>query len=278
MTLRRDSSANTPLGLFFGPVCGTSSVNLTATAAATIYTTSINSIRNTSTLQLGMLPITYDVNAWNNFMATGQNPDGGTSTDSSGNPDISVYPSVKDTGNFGLLGLDDSHAGASTVSGWITDGMTQADLTTLLSNQAGDETPLIPLSQHNASILPSASTDGMGSWNWVGDTGLKTSVLHTLESYVGTTFLLPLFQPLDSASGSSYAAGNGNGSHYYYNIVQFVSVQIVYVDNKSVIVQPAAQVVNTNMLTITGTTPASASSGSGSSTLMTTFTTPKLTQ
>ncbi len=57
--------------------------------------------------------------------------------DALGNPDIQVYPSLKDTGNFGLLGLDDSHAGASTVSSWITSGLTQADLQNLLSNSAG---------------------------------------------------------------------------------------------------------------------------------------------
>ena len=45
--------------------------------------------------------MTYDVNAWNNFLATGQNPDGNTTLDANGNPEITVFPSVKDTGNFG---------------------------------------------------------------------------------------------------------------------------------------------------------------------------------
>ena len=238
VTVRRDATANTPLGLFFGPVLGISTVNMQATAAATIYQANINGFQNTSSFSLAMLPITYDVNSWNNFIATGQDPDGNVSTDANGNPELNVYPSVKDTGNFGLLGLDDSHVGASTVSSWITSGMSQSDLQNLLNNSAADQTPLIPLSQHNANILPSASTDGLGSWNWVGDTGMKTSVLHTLEGYVGDTFILPLFQPLNGTPGSAYTAGNGNGSHYYYNIVKFVAVQIIYVDNKSVIVQP----------------------------------------
>jgi len=277
VTLRRDSSANTPLGLFFGPAVGLSSVNLKATAAATIYAANIDNFQNTSSLQLGLLPVTYDVNSWNNFLATGQDPDGNVSTDSSGNPDISVYPSVKDTGNFGLLGLDDAHAGASTVSSWITNGFTQTDYQSLLSNSAGDQTPLVPLSQHNANILPAVATDGMGSWNWVGDTGMKTSVLHTLEGYVGNTYLLPLFKPLNGAAGSSYTAGNGNGSHYYYNIVQFVSVKLIYVDNKSLMVEPSAQVLNFNQVISQGAaTPAG--TGSSSTTLATTFAPPKLTQ
>ena len=148
-----------------------------------------------------MLPMTYDVNNWNNFLATGKDPDGNITTDSNGNPRLSVYPSVKDTGNFGLLGLDDSHAGASTVSSWIASGLTQTESHNLLTNSANDQTPLIPLSQHNQNILPSASTDGMGSWNWVGDTGMKTSVVHTLSGYVGDTFLLPLFKPLERRHG-----------------------------------------------------------------------------
>lgn len=278
VSLRRDSTANTSLGLFFGPVLGLSTVDLKATAAATIYTANIDSFKNTSTLKVAMLPVTYDVNAWNSFFSTGQNPDGNVSTDSNGIPDLSVYPSVKDTGNFGLLGLDDAHAGTSEVNGWIENGLTQTEMNALATNSASDQTPLIPLSSHNQNILPSASTDGQGSWNWVGDTGMKTDVIHTLNDYVGTTFLLPLFKPLNdgTASGSSYTAGNGHGSHYYYNIVQFVSVKLVSADDKSVIVEPSPQVLDLSQVTISGTaTPAGAGS---STTVQTTFTPPKLSQ
>jgi hypothetical protein len=280
VTVRRDSTANTPLGLFFGPVLGMSTVSLQATAAATIYAANINSFANTSNIAVGMLPMTYDVNHWNNFLATGQDPDGNISRDANGVPDISVYPSIKDTGNFGLLGLDDSHAGASTVSSWITSGLTQSDVQNLLSNSASGQTPLIPLSQHNQNILPGSSTDGMGSWNWIGDTGLKTSVLHTLSGYVGNTYLLPLFKPLDdgTAPGAVYTAGNGNGSHYFYNIVQFVSVKITYVDNKSLVVEPSATVINPNWVLLSSSVPAGTGSGSNSTKGSTTFAPPKLTQ
>jgi Flp pilus assembly protein TadG len=279
VTMRRDSSANGSLSLFFAPVFGVKSQNLTAKASAAIYAANIDSFQNVSNLKIALLPVTYDVNHWNNFLKTGQNPDGGTTTDSSGNPDLQVYPSVKFTGNFGLLGLDDSHAGASTVSGWITNGLTQPDLQNLLTNSAADQTPLIPLSQHNPNILPSASTDGMGSWNWVGDTGMKTSVIHTLENYVGQTFLLPLFKPLNDGTSGSYAAGNGNGSHYYYNIVQFVGVKLVSAADKAVVVEPSPMVIDFNMATFQSTpAPAGSSSSSSSSSPSTTFVAPKLTQ
>ncbi len=275
VTMRRDSTANGALGLFFGPVLGTSSANLQTIAAATIYTANLDSFQNTPGLNLGLLPVTYDVNHWSNFLKTGQDPDGNTNTDSSGLPDLQVYPSVKFSGNFGLLGLDDSHVGTSTINGWINNGFTQTDLQTLLSNSAGDQTPLIPLSKHNSNILPQNSTDGMGSWNWQGDTGMKTDVLHTLDNYVGNTFLLPLFQPLDSSS-SSYQAGNGNGSHYYYNIVQFVSVKLVNSNNANkggLVVEPSATVLDSSLLTLANVVPAGTSS-----TTSFTYAPPKLTR
>ena len=132
----------------------------------------------------------------------------------------------------------------------------------------------------------------MGSWNWVGDTGMKTSVLHTLEGYIGNTYLLPLFKPLNDGTLplSTYQAGNGNGSHYYYNIVQFVSVKLIYVDNKSVVVEPSATVLNPDWVILsTPAVPAGVASGTGSGTgsvtggggtgsFGTTFLPPKLTQ
>ena len=288
VTLRRDSSANGSLGLFFGPALGKSTADLSANAAATIYEANVSGFQNVSNFKLGMLPMTYDVNDWKNFLATGQSPDGGKTTDSNGNPTIQIYPSVKDTGNFGLLGLDDNHVGASTISGWISNGFTQSDLATLLSNSGAGQTPLIPLSAHNINILPSASTDGQGSWNWVGDTGLKTSDVHTLNNYVGQTYLMPLFKPYDNGTGvaatyngnadngtNGYEAGNGNGSHYYYNIVQFVSVKIVSTSGANVIVQPSPKVLDFSQITFTSI-PAPA--GSNGSTTATTFTAPKLSQ
>jgi Flp pilus assembly protein TadG len=277
VTMRRDSTANTALALFFGPVLGLPTVDLNATSSATIYAANVNSFANTSSLAVGMLPMTYDVNNWNSFLATGLAPGASTVTlDALGNPDIQIYPSLKDTGNFGLLGLDDSHAGASTVSSWITSGLTQADLQNLLSNSASAQTPLIPLSQHNQNILPSASTDGLGSWNWVGDTGMKTSVEHTLSNYVGNTYLLPLFKPLNS-SDANYTAGIGNGSHYDYNIVQFVSVQLISA-NGGVIVQPSAMVLNPSWVIMSSVVPAGTGTGASSTTNATTFAPPKLTQ
>ena len=39
------------------------------------------------------------------------------------------------------------------------------------------------------------STDGLGSWNWKGNPGIRQSDIWTLGNYVGDTFLIPLFAP-----------------------------------------------------------------------------------
>ena len=74
VTVSRDSTANTPLGLFFGPVLGLSTVNLQATAAGTIYAATVNGFQNTAALDVKMLPMTYDVNTGTVFSPPGRTP------------------------------------------------------------------------------------------------------------------------------------------------------------------------------------------------------------
>ena len=249
VTMRRDGNANGSLALFFANVFGTNSINLTATASATIYGGTVNTLA-----PMRVLPMTYDVNAWNNFLATGQSPDGGTTTDSSGNATIQVYPSTSDSGNFGELSLDGSHTGASTTAGWINNGISSSDVSALQS----------------AGLIPLSSTP---SWDWIGNPGLKASNIMDVNDYVGTNMLMPLFNPYNS-NPSDYAAGTGQGANYFYNIVQFVGVTIEQPssDNSQIIVQPAAMTVPASLLT--NLVPA----GSNGTALITTFAPPKLTR
>lgn len=254
--MRRDSQANKPLSLFFGPILGNVTANLNATASATIYTGQIDSFSQ-STINSGLLPLTYDVNHWNNFLKTGQSPDGSTMTDSNGLPEIQVYPSVKFPGNFGQLSLSDSHVGQSTESAWINNGVTSSDIQALKDNK------LLPLSSHNSS-----------SWDWQGDTGMKDSLVMDINAKVGQTFILPLFTPVNS-SQANYAAAQGQGSNAFYNIVQFVGIQIVPSpsNNQQVIVQPAAIIDPNAVFNQSTVVPAG-----NASQLVTTFTAPKLTR
>jgi hypothetical protein len=226
--MRRDSSANSPLGLFFAPVLGMDNLNVNASAGATLYGGVINSFK-TGTMNSGMLPLTYDVNDWNAFLATGKDPDGSITKDANGNPSLVVYPSIKSTGNFGLLSLNDSHVGASTMANWIHNGVPSADIQALINNN------LVPISAHSPT-----------AWDWNGENGFKASNVMDVNQHAGKTFILPLFTP---ASTSPYEAGAGNGSHYNYNIVQFVGVKIMQSNdiNRTIIIQPAA-ITDPNMI------------------------------
>lgn len=252
--LRRDANANGTLPLFIAPVVGTNTATLTATASATIYTGTLN---NLSTDSSGMLPVAYDVGHWNTFVSTGKDPDGNTSLASDGSPQLQVYPSVKYKGNFGLLSLDSSHVGASTISNWIASGLSQDDINSLTAAH------LIPLSQHSAN-----------TWDWTGDNGFKASNVMDVNQHTNETYILPLYQAKNSSS-SDYEAGVGQGSHYYYDIVQFVAVKIMYTSdrNRNVIVQPASMVIPATLLT----SVAPAGSSASGQTLITTFAPAKLT-
>jgi Flp pilus assembly protein TadG len=254
VTLRRDSSANGSLGLFFGPVIGNSTASLHATASATIMGASVDSFNNTG-LNIGVMPATYDVNAWNNFLQTGQAPDGSTSYDANGVPQFQVYPSVKDTGNFGQLSLNDSTIGNSTEVGWVDNGMAPSDLASLKS--AG----LVPLSQHAAN-----------TWDWLGSTGFQGAFVSDVNNYAGKTFVLPLFTPYNS-SDANYQAGIGTGSSYSYDIVRFVGVKIMPGGgNRQIILEPAA-VVDPSAAFMGAPVPAGTTSS-----VMTTFTYPRLSR
>lgn len=214
---RRDTSANNSLKLFFGPVLGTQSVPLSAPATATLYTGTVGSFRYPSTGNTAILPFTYDVNHWKNFVDTGKDPDGNTTYDSNStkNPVIQVYPSIKYTGNFGQLSLDDANVGSSQMRTWVQDGMTSAELGVLYSKG------LLPLSSHDPN-----------AWDWQGSTGFESSLIQSVNNYVGKTFWLPLFKPVNS-SQSSYVPGVGTGSGYNFNIVAFVPVKVVQPQNSN---------------------------------------------
>jgi hypothetical protein len=265
VTMRRDSSANGSLGLFFAGAIGTRTTDLKATASAVIMGGQINNFSNTG-LNVGMLPMTYDVNAWNTFAQTGQALDGSTTLSTYNSlPQLQLYPSIKDTGNFGQLSLDDSHAGDSTEKSWVDNGMAPSDV------QAVQSANLIPLSAHNST-----------SWDWVGDTGFKASLVmdvntYSIDNYPGKTFLIPLFTPYSGEP--NYSAGTGNGSHYYYNIVQFVGVQIMPGGgNRQVVVQPAAVVDPSAVFKTSGTGALGIVDTTQTTSIITTFSYPRLSQ
>ncbi|HKD36228.1 MAG TPA: pilus assembly protein TadG-related protein [Pirellulales bacterium] len=276
VTMRLDSQANGTLKLFFAPIFGISSTSLNASAAATIYTGNIVNFKSTPGINGALLPLTLDINAWKTFVQTGVSSDGTTKISANGAPQMQVYPSPNlAPGNFGMLSLNDSSNAASDINTWIANGLSQSDIGNLQS--AG----LIPIQTPNA-----------GLWDWKGATGFKSSDLNNLP--VGSSFLLPVFEPVvgepgatyEAASGATYQSsdntaggptvgtGAGVGQNAYYNIYAFVGVKITQVDSsQDAMIQPAAVMDPTAVFDPTSVVPAGTTS-----TLVSTFTTPKLTQ
>ncbi len=252
VTLRRDANANGALGLFFGPVLGLKTTDVKTTASATIYAGTIDNFNTKQ--KAGLLPLTYDVDAWNGFVKTGLNPDGLLMKDSSGNPTLEVYPSLLEKGNFGQISLDDTHVGESTEVAWVQNGPSTGDI------QALKNASLIPLSQHGSK------------WDWLGETGFKSSLVMEINSHVGQVYTLPLFKAYNS-SVLDYHAGSGQGSNYSYNVVQVVGVRIMPSpdSNRIIVVQPAADIDPAAVFSPSSIIPAPAQS-------TTTFASPKLTR
>jgi hypothetical protein len=173
-----------------------------------------------------------------------------------------------------MLSLNDSSNAASDINAWILNGLSQSDI----SNLQGSG--LIPLQTPNPAL-----------WNWKGATGFKSSDLNILP--VGTSFLLPVFEPVVGVPGATYEAASGTayqssdntagaatvgtsgvGQNAYYNILAFVGVKITQVDNsQDAMIQPSAVMDPTAVFNPGSVVPAGTTS-----TLISTFTTPKLTQ
>jgi hypothetical protein len=259
VVMRRDASANGALPMFFARVMGINTVDLNVTAAAAIYNGQVDGFRSPSSVKSRILPMTYDVEDWKRFLkgeyASWMNVD----NDASGFPRVSIYPTNEDRGNFGQLSLNQANDGASTIRGWIHDGVDSFDL------QASYTKGLLPLSSRNSNSFP----------DWKGNPGLKDSTIQAVGDHVRESYLLPLFKALDSSS-TNYAAGQGQGSNYYYNIVAFVGVKISEVDSqggtKSIKVQPTSLIDPNALLASTGI----AQPPGGSTTVTTTFVGAKL--
>ncbi len=230
VTIRRDSSANGSLALFFAPVLGKSSQDLTATASATIEGGTINNFSLTGSQSVSMLPMTYDVDNWTNFLKTGLDPDGNKTTAANGLAELQVYPSVKAPGNFGQLSLDDSHVGESTEASWVNSGMRATDLAALQSAK------LLPLSQHDTT-----------KWDWQGDTGMKASLVMTINNYTNKIFALPLFQAYSSVSHTQLMPKVDNGLRYAFGPKSpFENIQLVSRDSSLLHLQSLVLSTNNN--------------------------------
>lgn len=266
VTTRRDEAANTPLALFFAPMLGRKTLDMSATSCSTAYTGLITSFdargggenrpggyngwgddfsQAGSAFRCTLLPLAFDVNHWNQFMSNGISPDGTSDTDAAGVPEIHVYPSPKNSpGNFGLLCIGPWTNANPIYSNWILNGPSSSDLQALVD--AGS----FPVSM--ASPKP-----------WKGSPGLRSSLLTDFITILGQPRLLPLFKPVTQ---SPYQAASGSGSNTTYAIVGFVGVKVStasgHGSNMDICVQPcdvidATAIFDSATLYPAGTEPAS---------------------
>jgi Flp pilus assembly protein TadG len=271
VTVRRDSNANGSLGLFFGPVLGMSSIDLTATARATIYGAPVNSLQAIAGVDAHILPVALDYTFWDQFYASGQSPDGTIHLNSSNNlPELQVYPYAKNApGSFGLVDVGPPATDSPAFRNWIDTGETPNDINYLVNNN------LVPVSMQSPQP-------------WLVGTGITSTLLSNFQSVEGEPNLIPLFKAAqypDASNGNTYIAASGTGSNASYQIVGFVGVTISNAaatgnNNMTISIQPAAVVDPTAVLT--GATPAGTQTSpltpsSPIDTTTTTFTSAKLT-
>ena len=264
VTVRRDSTANGSLKLFFGGLIGTSTVDMEVTSRATIYSGGVSSLQAISGVDAHILPVALDYKVWDTFYATGQSGDGTVHSNAgNGNPELMVYPSPGNApGNFGLLDVGPPQNNVPAFRTWIDNGETPNDINYLLTNG------LLPVSMQSPQ-------------SWKGGPGLKSTLLSDFQSQMGKPNLIPLFK---AVSYSPYQAASGNGQNATYAIVGFVGVKISdasgHGNNMNISVQPMAVVDPTAVLQAAkpaGTQTSPLTPTTLTNTSLTTFTSAKLT-
>jgi Flp pilus assembly protein TadG len=238
---RRTAAQNGSLGLFFGPVLGRSTQDVTARATATYQGgSSVTgfSFAGTSVSTMPFLPITVDINTWNAAInGTGPdnwnyNPDTQTyAPGSDGIKEFDLFPTKGSApGNFGTVDLGSPNNSTSDVARQILNGLNPFDLSFFPGNQ-------IALGSDGTLTLQ-------------GDTGVSTGFSDALSAIRGQKRIIPIYQPP--------AVLTGNNTQF--TIIGFAGVTILDVKltglNKHLTVQPEFVFTPTAMLGGNGlTTP-----------------------
>jgi hypothetical protein len=218
--LRRDSTSNGSLPLFFAPLFGHSSQDLTASATAT-YETGIKgfSTAYSGTQNSKLLPFALDVTTWTTAIS-GFGPDswsydpitdeytpGGDSI-----REVKLYPSSTGApGNFGTVDLGEANNSTSELVRQIRNGLNESDF---------------------AAMGGKLELNELGYVDLQGDTGLSLGFRSALEDIRGQPRIIPLYQ----------APVTGNGNNARFRIVGFAGVVILDVQltgpRKALTIQP----------------------------------------
>jgi hypothetical protein len=273
---RRDRFANNPLSLFFGPVVGLSSKELTAMATATIYSGDVNSLQAIPGVKGHILPAALDMNIWQTFYQSGMSPDGIIHTATNGYPQLQVCPCPNAPGSFDGLDVGSTQNNVPIFKTGNSNGQTPNDIGYFLNN----------------NLLP-VSVNSPQNWRAVSDYTNAPSIDY--QGIMGQPFLVPLFKPVIPSFGSNYQAvssqgkkkddGDGDDTNAIptYAVVGLVGIKVTQADagggSMTISIQPCAIVDPTAVIANPFTAkPAGTQSSQFSGTIITTFTSAKLTQ
>lgn len=218
--VERSTQANGPLSLFFAPVIGTKTSNVSASATA-MYEGNIRGFKITpkSPQTLKVIPFALDIDLWKALVA-GSGPDTWSynpktkayTPGSDGIKEVNLYPaSTGSGGNFGTVDIGNTNNNPNDIIRQLRYGPNQNDL-----NQHGGQLAL----DNNGKLLLN------------GDTGINGNLEGALQSIRGEPRIIPLYK----------APVVGSGNRSTYTIVGFAGIVILDAKikgpSKRVIIQP----------------------------------------
>ncbi|MFQ5733090.1 MAG: pilus assembly protein TadG-related protein [Planctomycetaceae bacterium] len=178
VTLRRDTTANSPVSVFFARIFGIDNANVTATATAVLQKASV--------LYPGsdILPFAVHEDLWN---SQGM----GSTWSIYGNGQILDNLGGSIPGNWGTIDIGAENNSTSELRDQILNGLRQKDLDALYNDQR---------------IPSNESIDSNDPWFAQSDTGLSLGLKSAVQTVHGQTKLVPIY---------SSVWGNGNNTEFH---------------------------------------------------------------
>ena len=210
-----------PLPLFFAPILGENTADVSATATIAMLAGVGFEIEPGSSATSGVLPFAVDEQTWNNMVYNGigsddfsYNPDTEVvSNGADGDLEVNLYPegsSLLPPGNRGTVDFGSASNSTSDIARQILNGLNDSDLAYFGGELNLEATPI----------------------DVNGDTGISAGFQDELASIIGESRAIPVFSQV-----------TGPGNNAVFTIVRFVGVRIVEVkmtgNPKRVMVQPA---------------------------------------
>jgi Flp pilus assembly protein TadG len=221
--VRRTADQNGKVPMFFGRALGIDSI-ATQTVATAAMLKNFGGFKTPPDGQtLGVLPFALDKTTWDNLVVNGVGSDSWSwdassktlSGGSDGVKEVNLYPQgTGSSGNRGTVDIGGANNSTSDLARQIVDGVSHQDMIDLGK----------PL-----------EFDANGKLYLNGDTGISAGVKDDLESIIGQTRIIPIFESV-----------SGNGNNANYTIVQWAGVRILDVkltgsmSSKRLTIQPAS--------------------------------------